>query len=206
MHFEHLDCLLWPAPAEPQHASSRYPQSGSRPEWGPKMCFGMSWGRRYRIGKRRVVAGQQILGVPLRSEDPGRGARAGHQHRPHPSHGATDPRDPPSRGRHQPGNRERVSRRRPWDGATQRDTLMGNAMAHARWLCWVMIRRRNSCIRSNISSSVEYVDSVAPYDARAFAVLPPLWSRAARNPRLNATLRSCSSLKRTPSWLATSPV
>ena len=29
------------------------------------MCFGTSRGRRYRIGKRRVVAGQQILGVPF---------------------------------------------------------------------------------------------------------------------------------------------
>jgi len=32
-------------------------------------------GRRYRIGKRRVVAGQQILGVALRSEDHKHGHR-----------------------------------------------------------------------------------------------------------------------------------
>jgi hypothetical protein len=45
------------------------------------------------------------------------------------SHRATYPRDPPSRGR-QPGNRNRVSRRRPCDGTTRRGAPMGKAMAH----------------------------------------------------------------------------
>ena len=39
------------------------------------MCLGTSRGRRYRIGKRRVVAGQQILGVALRSENHKHGHR-----------------------------------------------------------------------------------------------------------------------------------
>ena len=83
MHFEHLDCLVWPAsvlpfPLEvlivndrPLNLSTRAPyihNHDSVPSGGAKMCFGTSWGRRYRIGKRRVVAGQQILGVALRSE------------------------------------------------------------------------------------------------------------------------------------------
>jgi hypothetical protein len=39
------------------------------------MCFGTGWGRHYRIGKRRVVADQQLIGVALRSEDHKHGRR-----------------------------------------------------------------------------------------------------------------------------------
>src|SRR4051812_8070940 len=56
-----------------------------------------------------------------------------------------------------------------------------------------MMRLRNSCMRSNICSSEEYSDSSMPYSASAFGVLPPLWSRAAKNPRPVATFDRCAS-------------
>ena len=46
----------------------------------------------------------------------------------------------------------------------------------------VMMRVRMACMASNISASPEYWSSETPYSASALGVLPPLWSRAARNP------------------------
>mmetsp|Transcript_39102 Transcript_39102/g.98288 ORF Transcript_39102/g.98288 Transcript_39102/m.98288 type:complete len:200 (-) Transcript_39102:261-860(-) len=49
-------------------------------------------------------------------------------------------------------------------------------------LGFLMIRLRISCILSIISVSPVYSLSAMPYSRRAFPVLPPLWSSAAKNP------------------------
>jgi hypothetical protein len=57
----------------------------------------------------------------------------------------------------------------------------------------VMIRERIRCMSANISASPEYASGGIPYCARAFGVLPPLWSSAAMKPVPNLTLWSCCS-------------
>src|SRR5918994_221836 len=60
----------------------------------------------------------------------------------------------------------------------------------------LMIRVRISCMRSNISCSLEYWLSSTPYRPNAFGVLPPLWSRAAMKPLSFLTCSSISVMSR----------
>src|SRR5580693_10192380 len=55
----------------------------------------------------------------------------------------------------------------------------------------VNTRVRISWTRSNISSSVLYRSRLMPYSSRAFGVLPPLWSKAAKKPRPSRIFSSC---------------
>ena len=55
----------------------------------------------------------------------------------------------------------------------------------------VMTRVRMAWTRSNIWSSVEYRSRLTPYSSSAFGVLPPLWSRAAKNPWPDLTFSNC---------------
>src|SRR5664280_1764108 len=55
----------------------------------------------------------------------------------------------------------------------------------------VTIRSLMAWTRSNISASLAYASSPFPYSANALGVLPPLWSRAAMNPRPFAMCSIC---------------